>query len=72
MTAIGIAAILVMLGLIALGVPIGFALAFVGGAGNMLLQGVPQTLMQMQYAMNNPPQEDPRGSNGNAGSDEAA
>ena len=47
-TLIGIVAIVLMLALIAIGVPIGFALGVVGVAGNVLVIGLPQTALQIQ------------------------
>ena len=46
--AIGAIAIVLMLALIFVGVPIGFALALVGAGGNMLFAGLGPTLMQFQ------------------------
>ena len=47
-TLVGIVAIVLMLALIAIGVPIGFALGIVGVAGNVLVIGLPQTALQIQ------------------------
>ena len=47
-TLIGVGAIVLMLALIAIGVPIGFALGVVGLAGNVMVTGLPQTALQIQ------------------------
>lgn len=47
-TLVGIGAMVLMLALIAIGVPIGFALGVVGVAGNVLVIGLPQTALQIQ------------------------
>src|SRR3989304_10049584 len=47
LTTIGIMGVCIMLGLIALGVPIAFSMAAVGALGTFFLAGLPQALSQI-------------------------